>query len=379
METPYSPLFEPVTIGAVTLRNRFAMSPMTREFSPGGIPGPDVAAYYRRRAAGDVGLIITEATGIETPVAVDNPRIPVLYGERALAGWSHVVDEVHHEGAAIIPQLWHQGVMRMRWLSTNPEAASVGPSGYWGTPGKMSLPPEDVQRLVDASVAMTQADIDEVIAAYAQAARDAIAVGFDGVAIHGAHGYLPDVFLWSDTNRRTDRYGGNRRDRARFAAEVVGAIRDAIGPDRPIVFRFSQWKQQDYLAKLAETPQELEEVLGPLADAGVDVFDASVRYFNTPAFPGSPLSLAGWAKKVTGKRSMLVGGIGLSTGTDGKGDSAGSSASSNLDLVMERFGRGEFDIVALGRSVLSAADWVGRLRRGEPLPAFDPSTREYLS
>jgi 2,4-dienoyl-CoA reductase-like NADH-dependent reductase (Old Yellow Enzyme family) len=106
---------------------------------------------------------------------------------------------------------------------------------------------------------------------------------------------LPDNFLWEETNRRTDRWGGDRRCRSQFAVEVVKRIRATIGPDKPIVFRFSQWKQQDSRAKLANNPQELEEVLGPIADAGVDVFDASVRYFNRAASEtvvGMGLSLA---------------------------------------------------------------------------------------
>jgi 2,4-dienoyl-CoA reductase-like NADH-dependent reductase (Old Yellow Enzyme family) len=117
------------------------------------------------------------------------------------------------------------------------------------------------------------------------------------VAIHGAHGYLIDTFLWNETNHRADAWGGDRRERSRFAAEVVRAVRRRWAKSLPIFFRFSQWKQQDFRARLANTPAELEEVLGPIADAGVDVFDGSVRYFDRAEFEGSPLNLSGWARR----------------------------------------------------------------------------------
>ena len=161
---------------------------------------------------------------------------------------------------------------------------------------------------------MTEQDIADVIAAYARSAVRARDAGFDGIAIHGAHGYLIDTFFWAETNQRTDRWGGAVANRTRFGAEVVRAIRAAIGPELPIFFRFSQWKQQDFRARLATTPQELEQLLGPIADAGVDVFDGSVRYFDRAEFEGSPLNLSGWAKKLTGKLAMAVGGIGLDRG-----------------------------------------------------------------
>ena len=203
-------------------------------------------------------------------------------------------------------------------------------------------------------------------------------MGFDGIAIHGAHGYLPDNFLWEETNRRTDRWGGNRNRRSAFATEVVKAIRAAIGTSRPIVFRFSQWKQQDFRARLAATPQELEEILGPIAAAGVDVFDASVRYFNRAEFDGSPMNLAGWAKKVTGKLSMAVGGIGLDKGVyDSKRDS-GSRSAHNFEPLMERFGRGEFDLVEVGRSLLHDPYWTRKVRAGEELLPFSEESLKVL-
>ena len=154
-------------------------------------------------------------------------------------------------------------------------------------------------------------------------------------------------------------------------AEVVRAIRREVGESMPIFFRFSQWKQQDFKARLAATPQELEEVLGPISDAGVDVFDGSVRYFDRAEFEGSPLNLSGWARKLTGKLAMAIGGIGLDRGFyDSKRDGR-ASGSDNIALLMKRFERGEFDLVAVGRALLNEPAWAQKLRHGHELPPFD--------
>jgi 2,4-dienoyl-CoA reductase-like NADH-dependent reductase (Old Yellow Enzyme family) len=225
---------------------------------------------------------------------------------------------------------------------------------------------------------MSDDDIADVIAAYGRSAANAMDSGFDGIAVHGAHGYLPDNFLWEETNRRNDHWGGDRARRSRFAVEIVKTIRAAIGPSRPIVFRFSQWKQQDFRARLANTPQELQEILIPLAEAGVDVFDASVRYFNRAEFDGSPLNLAGWAKKVTGKLSMTVGGVGLDKGIAGSQPYGISRTAHNFEPLLERFARGEFDLVEVGRSLLHDPQWTRKVRIGEDLQPFSEESLKVL-
>jgi 2,4-dienoyl-CoA reductase-like NADH-dependent reductase (Old Yellow Enzyme family) len=201
--------------------------------------------------------------------------------------------------------------------------------------------------------------------------------GFDGVALHGGHGYLIDNFLWEGTNQRDDRWGGDRARRGAFAVEIVRRIRAEIGQGPPIFFRFSQWKQQDFKATLADTPEELAEVLCPLAVAGVDVFDASVRYFNRAAFEGSPVSLAGWAKQVTGKASMAVGGVGINQGVY---DTAKKAATvDNVELLLKRFNAGEFDLVAVGRAMLGDPHWARKSRSGEEIRAFDPGDLRTLT
>ncbi len=327
------------------------MAPMTREFSPHGIPTEDVADYYRRRAEGGTGLIITEGTTINDPVATMGERIPRIHGEQALAGWQKTVEAVHQAGGKIMPQLWHVGMARNPKKVSNSDQPSVGPSGLLAPGKKVSEP-------------MTAAQIEAAIDGFASAAADAKRIGFDGIEVHGAHGYLVDQFFWSGTNQRTDEWGGNMQKRGRFAVEIIKRIRAATGPDFPILFRFSQWKQQDYTARLAETPHLLEEFLTPLSEAGVDVFHCSTRRYWENEFEGEELNLAGWTKKITGKPTITVGSVGLNedffSAFAGKG-----STTRSIDDLIERMDKGEFDLVAVGRALLQDPDWANKIRDGK--------------
>ncbi|MDX1890988.1 NADH:flavin oxidoreductase [Mycolicibacterium sp. 050158] len=341
-----TPLFAPLTVRSMTIPNRFAMAPMTRQASPGGVPGPDVAEYYGRRAAGGVGLIITEGVRLGDPAAGFPEAIPTLVGADALAGWRLVTEKVHAGGAVIAAQLWHQGAER----SAEDGVAPVSPSGVDGR-GRAKGRALEADEL---------ADVAELFAVAARNARDA---GFDAVEVHGAHGYLLDEFFWEKTNSRTDVHGGSLANRTRFPAEVVTAIRAAVGGDFPIIFRFSQWKGSDYDATIAADPNELQELLAPLVDAGVDVFHPSTRRHYAAAFPDVDpvLSLAGWTKKVTGTPVIAVGSVGLDTAFRDEGPRT-SIAPADADRVVAQFEAGEFDVVAIGRALLADPAWVNRLR-----------------
>lgn len=360
-------LFQPYTLGKLNLPTRIVMAPMTRGFSPNAVPGPDVAAYYRRRAENGVGLIITEGTLIDHPAATDNPNIPNFHGEAALNGWAEVVKQVHEAGGKIMPQIWHIGMTRPVGAQPNPEALPIGPSGLDLDGNKITEP-------------MTEAEIAQVIQAYADAAANAKRLGFDGVEIHGAHGYLIDQFLWERTNQRTDRYGGDMMKRARFAIEVVEAVRAAVGPDFPIALRLSQWKTTKYDAKLADTPEKLEQLLTALSEAGVDIFHCSTRRFWEPEFEGSQLNFAGWAKKLTGKPSITVGSVGLddvftNLFTQGKG-----AGQQDINELLERLEQNEFDLVAIGRALLADPAWAAKVRDGrfDQLQPFTPEALKTL-
>lgn len=373
-------LFSPFSIGKVRLDNRIVMAPMTRNRSPGGVPNDAVIAYYRRRAEAGVGLIVTEGVGIQHGSALGGGSmkerdVPFLYGDAALAGWRAVVDAVHGAGGRIFPQLWHMGPIREDGTGPYPQVPSSRPSGLWGPAGRRSTVPDDyVARVLPERKAMTDGEIADVIAAFADAARNAVLTGFDGIAIHGAHGYLIDAFLWAETNRRNDRWGGDLAGRSAFAAAVVSAIRGAVGGDVPIMFRFSQWKQQDYQALLARTPGELETMLRPLVDAGVDIFDASTRKFDMPAFDGSDLTLAGWARQLTGLPAMAVGGVGLDRDLYGSYAAGGSAGIDNLAGVRRRMSAGEFDLIGVGRALIADPQWARKAERGESFLPFDPAT-----
>ncbi|NHN30532.1 NADH:flavin oxidoreductase [Paenibacillus agricola] len=343
-------LFKPFTLGKLALANRVVMAPMTRSFSPDGVPGADVAAYYRRRAENGVGLIVTEGTLINHPAA-GGLNVPNFHGEAALNGWAQVVKEVHEAGGKIIPQIWHVGLTREIGSLPNPEALPIGPSGLDLNGNKVTEP-------------MSIAEINAIVEAFAQAAGDAKRLGFDGVEIHGAHGYLIDQFFWERTNQRTDQYGGDMVGRTRFAVEVIEACRRAVGPDFPIFLRISQWKSALYTAKLAETPEQLALFLAPLVEAGVDVFHCSTRRFWEPEFEGSELNFAGWTKKLTGKPTITVGSVGLdqefmSLFIEGKG-----AENSNLEQLIEKLDHHEFDLVAIGRALLVDPAWAAKIRDG---------------
>jgi 2,4-dienoyl-CoA reductase-like NADH-dependent reductase (Old Yellow Enzyme family) len=226
---------------------------------------------------------------------------------------------------------------------------------------------------------MSDEAIADTIAAFGRAAGDAKRLGFDVVEIHGAHGYLIDQFFWTGTNQRTDRYGGaTLPERSRFAAEVVASMRAAVGPTYPLILRISQWKQQDYKARLAETPEAMADWLLPLKEAGVDVFHCSQRRFWEAEFPAidgeEGLNFAGWAKKLTGAATISVGSVGLSG--DFMGAFGGKSSSAvGLDRLIHRMERDEFDLIAVGRALLNDAQWASKVRTGdrEGMKDFSPA------
>ncbi|MFE4966884.1 NADH:flavin oxidoreductase [Streptomyces sp. NPDC056660] len=361
-------LSRPITLNGLTVPNRIVMAPMTRQFSPGGVPGEDVVSYYARRAAAGVGLIVTEGTYVGHDSAGQSTRIPRFHGEEQLAGWAKVAEGVHAAGGTIVPQLWHIGMVRKQGQPPFADAPAVGPSGIRldGTEGE--------------GKAMTSQDLDDVIRAFAEAAAAAERIGFDGVELHGAHGYLLDQFLWAGTNRRTDAYGGDPVARTKFAAEIVAAVRAAVSPEFPVIFRYSQWKSDNYDARLAETPEELEAILTPLAAAGVDVFHASTRRYWLPEFKGSDLNLAGWTKKLTGQPTITVGSVGLD-GDFIKGFAGEGSPVRGIEDLLDSLEREEYDMVAVGRAILQDPEWAAKVLAGrtQELNSYDAAALKSLS
>lgn len=342
-------LFQPWSHGGLRLRNRVVMAPMTRRMAgEDGIPTEAMVAYYRRRARHEVGLIVSEGTAIDSRHSYDTITVPRFETEAQHAAWKRVVDAVHEEGGAFAPQLWHTGR-----LAADP----IGPSAGQAPPRADGVP-RPVAR------AMTPRDFDQVLGAYRDAARAARALGCDAVEIHGAHGYLLDSFLSPVDNLREDEYGGSFENRMRFPLGVARAVRAEVGPGFPVIYRFSQWKVDDYRELKFREPEELGGWVCSLREAGVDILHVSTRSALDPGFEDrGPTTLAGWSRELSGLPVIAVGKVSLALSMDkayGTEPDAVSDPAPYLDLVE----RGEADLLAVGRALIANPDWVPLVRAG---------------
>ena len=350
-----SSLFEPFAIKGMVLKSRFVMPGMQRALCVDGRLLPEMADYYRRRVEGGVSLVVGEGCCVDHPSSVWESRFPRL-NPQTLDGWERCVEAVHEAGGHMIIQLSHPGALRSDNLALpsmpGPALSASGLFRADKTNGR----------------AATIEELGEIRDAFAHAAAFVRQIGADGVELHGCHGFFLDEFLWSQTNRRDDQYGGaTLAERARYPAEVVAAIRAVLGPDLILSFRFSQWKEPDYEAKVAANPEELAGLLAILRAAGVDLFHASTRRIDTPEWPGSDLGLAGWAKRATDAPVIAVGSVGLTVdvmesliGTA----EARFAGEASLRELKRRFDRGDFDLVAVGRSLIADPNWPLKVRDG---------------
>jgi 2,4-dienoyl-CoA reductase-like NADH-dependent reductase (Old Yellow Enzyme family) len=352
-------LFAPLRIRNLRLRNRFVMPGMQRGFMDDGAPTSRMVEYMRRCAAGGPGLIISESTSPDHPSAYWQPMMGRME-TATLGAWSKVVDAVHAGGAGFLLQLWHPGSMR-KVAAGHPlaEYPAFSPSGL-------------IQGGRPNGRAMTRQDLQELKLAYVQAARHARSLGFDGVEVHSAHGYLLDQFLWAETNRREDEYGGaTLAERALYSAEITAAIRDAVGEDFVISYRFSQFKEVDYGACIASSPQELQAMLRLLRSAGVDLFNVSSRRFRKPEWPESAHSsytIAEWAKSMTDAPVMTCGSVGVNVEMFANlfddEEPTQLCVERDLEFLAERVALGTLDLVGVGRMHIANNDFVNKVRAG---------------
>ncbi|HWL01080.1 MAG TPA: 12-oxophytodienoate reductase [Microbacteriaceae bacterium] len=360
-----APMFEPIAVGPLTLRNRFVMPGMQREWCVDGAPTPRLAEYYRRRAAGGTALVNSEACAVDHPTSTQSTRFAWLTPRTADA-WARCAAAVRGEGAEFFIQLWHEGAVR--------DEGGDGPYAEHPTLSPSGLLSGGTSR----GRAMTTVELDEIEASFVRSAILAKSIGASGVEVHACHGYLLDQFLWAATNRRDDGYGGDDlRDRVRFPARIVASIRQAVGPDFAVSLRFSQWKEVDYDARIAETPEELRFFVETFQAAGVDMFHASTRRFWTPEWPelDPDLGLAGWVKRFTDLPVAAVGSLGLATDvmTSLEGGPARQTGRPAFHELIRRFERGDFDLMTVGRAQIADPDWVAKVRRDaiEELLPFD--------
>lgn len=353
------PLFRPLEIRGMRLRNRFVMPGMQRGFMNDGAPTPRMVEYMRRCAAGGAGLIISESTSPDHPSAYWQPMMGRLE-PATLGAWREVVTAVRAQGAAFLVQLWHPGAMR-KVAAGHPLAGSpaLSPSGL-------------IQAGRPHGRAATRAELEELTLAYVRAAQDAQALGADGVEVHSAHGYLLDQFLWEQTNVRDDEFGGaTLAERARYPAAIVRAIRAAVGERLVISYRFSQFKEVDYGAVVARDPAELRGLLEVLRAAGVDLFNVSSRRCFKPEWPNSAhpeRTIAEWTRALSAAPVMTCGSVGLDVEMFANlfddQEPAELSVERDLALLAQRVSAGTLDLVGVGRMHIANNDFVSKVRAG---------------
>ncbi|MFD1395427.1 NADH:flavin oxidoreductase [Kroppenstedtia eburnea] len=343
-------LFETVTLGNTTLDNRVGVAPMTRiSATSEGLVTDQMGSYYTSFARGGFGLVITEGTYTDDKYSQAYfDQSGIAYDEQAQA-WGKIVDSVHQAGAKIFLQLQHSGSLSQgnRFAQEKIAPSAIQPKGeqlamYIGE-GPYPTPRE-----------ATKEEITEVVTGFVNAAKRAQSVGFDGIEIHGANGYLLDEFLTDYTNRRTDEYGGSTENRVRLLVEVSKAIREAVGKDFTIGIRISQAKVNDYTHKWAGKEQDAEIIFGQLGQAGLDYIHVTEYEAWKPAFDTSEASLASLAKKYGNIPVIANGHL------------------EDPERARKIIENGEADVVTLGKGALANHDWVNKVKNGEPLAEFKP-------
>ncbi|BBY29995.1 tRNA-dihydrouridine synthase [Mycolicibacterium sediminis] len=350
MQYPH-PALSPSFIGAIALRNRLAVAPMTRvSATPDGLATAEMADYYAAFARGGFGVIVTEGIYTDTTHSQGYPNQPGLATEAHVQAWKPVTDAVHSHGVPFIAQLMHAGALSQ---GNSFGAATIAPSAV--TPIGRPLGEYGGSDHWPTPRAMTADDLRSVVDGIADAAVRAREARFDGVEVHAANGYLLDQFLTVYTNQRDDDYGGDVTNRIRLTAEVVMAIRDRVGADFPIGVRLSQTKVNDFTYRWPGGAADAEVVFAALARAGVDYLHIASegRDFIDTARLSDGRTITALAREVAAVPVMANGGM------HDRGQAA--------DVL----DGGHADLLSVGRGALANPDLPGRLASGEELNPFD--------
>jgi N-ethylmaleimide reductase len=352
METVMSKLFSSVQVGAVPLKHRVVMAPLTRSRAdqPGGVPGDLMVEYYRQRAS-DGGLIISEGTPV-SPSARGWFGAPGIYSEAQVAGWKRVTAAVHDRGGRIFAQLWHTGRSSNILVTegSDPVSASVDPS-YWENPANLTSTPEGWLQ-PSPHRALETAEIADIVEDFRKAAINAKAAGFDGVELHGANGYLIDQFLQDGSNKRTDSYGGSIENRARLLIEIVEAVASVFGGDRVgvRVGPNGQWN--------AMSDSDPQALFGYVA-AQLNRYGLAYLHIIEPRVKGNVVIAEGQAPVAAEHlRAIFTGPI----------VAAGGFEPESAEAIVAA---GSADLVAFGRHFVANPDLPKRIERGLPLAAHD--------
>ena len=295
-------LFSRFNIRNCRLKNRIGVAPMTRmSAAADSIPRQDVFDFLIRRAKNGAALIFTEAIVTDYESAQGYPGQSRLLTQPQIDAWKPVVKKIQEQGAITIMQTFHCG--RMAWPEVNPANRSIAPSPI--TP-KQDNPMTGAPYPVPE--AMSRFDINHVINGFVETAKGAVEAGFDGIEIHGAHGYLISQFMSSYSNRRTDSYGGSIENRYRFAHEIIQAVSRVIPDDCLLTFRISNWGVADMEVSLFDSKEEYQEIIRLLANEPIDAISVSTYGYDEKAF-GSDKNMAQLTREVTELPLMICGGI----------------------------------------------------------------------
>jgi N-ethylmaleimide reductase len=339
-------LYSKTTLGPLPLQNHLVMSPLTRNRATDNVPNELMAEYYAQRSS--AGLIITEGTS-PSPNGVGYPRIPGIYSQKQVAGWKAVTDAVHRGGAKMFIQLMHTG--RITHPLNLPAGAKVLAPSAVAANEQMYTDAEGMKPL-PTPTAMTEADIKTAIEEYAQAARNAVAAGFDGVELHGANGYLLEQFIRPNSNIRTDRYGGSIENRARFVLEVVDATIAAIGKEK-VGIRLSPFGVFNDMPVYPEMASDYGYLAEKLNAAGI-IYVHLVDHSPMGA-PPVPSSIKEMFRKLFKNTLILSGGYDAST--------------AERDLEAKKC-----DLIAVGRTFLANPDLIERWKSNASVNAPDMNT-----
>ena len=337
-------LFSPFKINGFNIKNRIGVAPMTRMSSPGdSIPRQDVLDFLVRRARNGAAIVYTEAIVTDYESAQGYPGQARLTTQRQIEAWKTVVRGIQQEGSLAVMQMFHCG--RMAWPEVNPAGRVIAPSAIApAQDNPMTGSPYPVPDV------MSQFDIEHVIKGFAETARGAVAAGFDGIEIHGAHGYLINNFLSSYSNQRTDQYGGSVENRFRFAREVIEAVREAVPRDRLLIFRISNWGVADMNVSLFESKAEWQQMIRLLSAEPIDAISVSTYDYSEKAF-GTDQNMARLTRDATDLPIMICGKI--------------FDRSSAEDALKHA------DIVLSAKSILLNTNWVEDIRAGKDLPLYE--------
>ena len=336
-------IFSPFKLNSFTLENRIGVAPMTRMSSPGdGIPRKDVLDFLVRRAENDAAIVYTEAIVTDYESAQGYPGQARLITQRQIEAWKPVVEAIRKEGAVSVMQMFHCG--RMAWPEINPANRVIAPSAI--SPKQKNPLTGEPYPVPDE---MSIFDIEHVITGFVETARGAIAAGFDGIEVHGAHGYLISNFLSSYSNRRNDEYGGSVENRYRFAHEIIQAVRQVVPPDRLLTFRISNWGVADMEVSLFEDKPEWQQIIKMLSKEPIDAISVSTYDYSAKAF-GTDQTMARITREATDLPLMICGKIYDRTTAD--------------DALKDA------DIILSAKSILLNPNWVDDVRRSKELALY---------